>query len=180
MTPDELARKNSEHGHQRALFAWANIASRFGFEAAWDDRSYREANYARDKYGTSNAVPELKRMHAIANGGKRDKITAAMLKAEGVKKGVPDVFLPVPLWNAKHGAGTRTLCGHYIELKRPKAKGQAAGSTSDEQDDWIGWLRGMGYAVSVCFDWRSAAKEVQTYMAACQESWRVYAELKTA
>lgn len=159
MTPDQLARSNSEHGHQRALFAWANVAQRFGFAAANDDRSYSEPGYAQSTYGTSNGVEQLSRLHAIANGGKRDKVTAGMLKAEGVKRGVPDVFLPVPII-----AQPTPYCGLYLELKRPKAEGQAAGSTSTEQDGWIGYLRSVGYAVSVVFNWRDAAKEVQSYM----------------
>jgi hypothetical protein len=45
MTPDQLARANTEHGHQRALFAWANMVVLYGFKAAWDDRSYSEPGY---------------------------------------------------------------------------------------------------------------------------------------
>lgn len=166
MTPDQLARTNSEHGHQRALFAWANMAVLFGFNAAWDDRSYNEPNFARNTYGqdSEGAPHELARMHAIANGGKRDKITAGKLKAEGVKAGVPDIFLPVPMpmsglnrWDKRH-------CGLYIEMKRPKAGQQTAGSTSNEQETWIVYLRSAGYAVGVYFDWRSAAKDIQQYM----------------
>lgn len=172
MTPDQLARTDSEHGHQRALFAWANMAAMFGFEAAWDDGSYTVKGHAIATY--SNAakypfVPILKRMFAIPNGGQRSKITAANLKAEGVKRGVPDVCLPLPIvsepceGSARVGTFTR-YCGLYIEMKRPKSGSNQAGSTSPDQDDWIAYLRSVGYAVSVCFDWRSAAKEVQSYV----------------
>ena len=59
--------KASEHQEQVALFRWAEFAI-----ARW---------------------PELALMYAIPNGGHRHKAVAAGLKAEGVKRGVPDVCL---------------------------------------------------------------------------------------
>lgn len=171
-TPADLAKANTEHSHQRALFAWANMAARLGFEAAWDERSYVEPGYAERTYnvvdqlernGKAQRIPALTRLHAIANGGKRDKITAGKLKAEGVKRGVPDIFLPVPI--LMPNAAIR-YCGLYVEMKRPKTSDQRAGSTSDDQDGWIGYLRSVGYAVSVCFTWDQAAKEIQSYIEA--------------
>lgn len=152
MTPAQLAKSNSEHGQQRALFAWANMAARFGFEAAWDDRSYAIQGHAQSL--AANPCPALLRLFAIPNGGQRDKITAGKLKAEGVKRGVPDIMLPAPRGR---------FAGLFVEMKRPKATGQAAGATSEDQDSWIGYLRSAGYAVSVCFDWIAAAKEIQSY-----------------
>jgi hypothetical protein len=52
--------------------------------------------------------PELDDLYAIPNGGKRDKITAARLKAEGVKAGTPDLHLP----HAR--SGYHSL---YVEMK---------------------------------------------------------------
>jgi hypothetical protein len=161
-TPADLAKTNSEHGHQRAVFAWANMAAHYGFAAAWDDLSYTKAGHAEATYGKSNAVPIMSRLFAIANGGARGDdarskmIRGAQLKAEGVKKGVPDLMFPVPFRN-------RSYCGLLIEMKRPKSGGQAKGRTSDEQDDWIAFLRSVGYGVSVCFDWIAAAKDIQSY-----------------
>lgn len=168
MTPDQLAKANYEHSHQRALFAWANMAARHGFKAAWDDRSYFEPHYAEATYGLAG-VPGLARLHAIPNGGLRDKVTGARLKAEGVKDGVPDCFLPVP---------RNVWAGLYVEMKRPgtvkKAQrafkdnrtiiDQRAGELSEAQGDWIGYLRGVGYGVAIAFDWREAAKQIQSYM----------------
>lgn len=59
-----------EVDEQRAVFEWAE--------------------YAKGKY------PWLKWMHHIPNGGSRNKIEAVRLKAQGVKRGVPDIFLPYP------------------------------------------------------------------------------------
>lgn len=165
MTPSELAKSNSEHGHQRALFAWLNMVERYGFEAAWTDRSYA------GQAPSCQPVPELAWAHAIPNGGLRDKRTGAMLKAEGVKRGIPDVFVPVPMWGqVGNGAKCILYCGLYVEMKRPKSEEQGRkGTTSDVQDQAIAWLRHSGYAVSVCFDWESAAREVQSYIEAVRK-----------
>lgn len=137
------------------------MAERFGFAAAWDETSYTAAGMSKLGEGIHPCVHEFRWLHAIPNGGLRDKITAGKLKAEGVKRGIPDVFLPVPLRSA-----TAFHCGLYVEMKRPKSAGKAKGSTSEVQDEAIGYLRHIGYAVSVCFDWIAAAKELQSYVEA--------------
>lgn len=94
--------------------------------------------------------PDLKLMHAIPNGGKRDIQTAARLKAEGVKPGVPDIFLPVAR-GGKHGL--------YIELKRRKG-----GTVSAAQEAWIRALALQGYQCAVCHGWEAAKDEIERYM----------------
>jgi hypothetical protein len=94
-------------------------------------------------------------MFAIPNGGIRDKITAARLKAEGVRKGVLDVMLPV----ARHG-----MHGLFIELKRPKSEGLTKGQTSDSQDDEIAELRAEGYGACVCYGWQEAVAVLKEYL----------------
>lgn len=79
--------------------------------------------------------PELELLHAIPNGGKRDGRTAAKLKNEGVKSGVPDLFLP---------AAASGYHGLYIEMKTPEGK------TSERQNHFIKLLRAQEYAVVVC------------------------------
>lgn len=79
----------TEHEEQKALIEWS----------AW----------------MSNARPELSLMFAVPNGGDRHPAVAAKLKAEGVKAGVPDIFLPVPR-NGYHGL--------FIELKELKGADQ--------------------------------------------------------
>lgn len=121
---DKLSKSNSEHGHQRAFFGWLNWAVQTGLH------------------------PMARMCYAIPNGGKRDQITAARLKAEGVKPGVPDVHYPVAL------GGFHSL---YIELKA------ANGSASDAQNEMHIDLRVCGHAVSVCWGWRAAAKCFSDY-----------------
>ena len=94
--------------------------------------------------------PELSLMHHIANGGSRDYIEAKHLKQQGVKPGIPDIFLPV----AKGG-----YHGLYIEMKR-----QHGGRLSEEQKDVIPRLRAQGYRVEVCKGFQVAANTIEAYM----------------
>lgn len=94
--------------------------------------------------------PELSLMHHIANGGSRDYIEAKHLKLQGVKPGIPDVFLPV----AKGG-----YHGLYIEMKR-----RNGGRLSPEQKEVIPKLRAQGYRVEVCKGFQEAANVVEAYM----------------
>lgn len=164
MTPNELAKSGSEHSEQRAFFAWLNMAARYGFQAANDDRSYNEVGYADAIHAnSSNPEPRCAWAFAIPNGGKRDKATAGKLKAEGVKPGVPDVFLPAPIV----GSPTRNpTAGLFIELKRSanKTAKRSKGRTSDKQDDWHDYLVGQWYTVVVCMNWREAADAVTFYL----------------
>lgn len=164
MTPDQLAKSGSEHGEQRALFAWLWMATRFGFKAAWDDANYVGGDLV---FSGVDAIPELAFIFAIPNGGLRDKITAGKLKHEGVKRGVPDIFVPLPVVTVH-----QRYAGLFVEMKREADKDakRAKGRTSTEQERWIAHLRRVGYACSVCFNWRSAAKEIQAYVEAYQRS----------
>lgn len=160
MTPDQLAKSGTEHGEQRALFAWINVAKRHGFATAWAwAETGDQTVFQSSPYAVSNVEqhPELKWIFAVPNGGLRDKITAAKLKHEGVKPGVPDVMVPIPC---------AQYAGLFIEMKRSadKATKRRAGTTSNDQDEWIAYLRSVRYACSVCFDWRSAARDVQSYV----------------
>jgi hypothetical protein len=95
------------------------------------------------------AMPELKLLHHIPNGGKRDITTAKRLKAEGVKAGVPDICLPVPK-GLYHGL--------YVELKAGKNK------TTENQDKWLGALTANGYYTAICYGWEAASKIIIEYL----------------
>lgn len=68
--------------------------------------------------------PELKRLFHVPNGGHRNRIVAAKLVGQGVKRGVPDLWLPVR---------RRGYTGCVIEMKR--ADGGDGGTP--EQLDWL-------------------------------------------
>lgn len=129
ITPAQLASSGSEHGAQSALFAWAALSV--------------------GKY------PQLKYMFAIPNGGLRDVRTAANLKAEGVKAGVPDIFLPVPLH--PYGADN-CYAGLFLELKVGKNK------PTKEQLEYIEYLKSAGYYCYVCYTWNVARDTIVAYL----------------
>ena len=89
--------------------------------------------------------PDLKLLHAVPNGGNRNEIEAKHLKDEGVKPGVPDLFLPVSR-GKYHGL--------MIEMKTD------TGRTSDEQNWWIFELNRQGYFCKVCHGWESAVRVI--------------------
>ncbi|MCW2763999.1 MAG: hypothetical protein JWR85_4200 [Marmoricola sp.] len=90
MTPEAIAKSDTESGHQRAVFAWAALHR--------------------------TAYPELEWLFHIPNGGSRGDdarsrmIRGANMKADGVKSGVYDLMLPVAR-GAYHGL--------FIEMKKP-------------------------------------------------------------
>ena len=137
MTPEQLAKNGSEAAHQTALFCWAAL----------------------------NAVrwPELRWFHAVANGGSRgDNKRSAMirggqLKAQGVKAGVSDTFLPV-----KRGEWS----GLYIEMKKPSERPKRGGSggVSDEQAAFGLFVQAQGFGFVVCYGWDEAARVLEQYL----------------
>lgn len=82
--------------------------------------------------------PELaKLLIAIPNGGFRNQITAAIMKAEGVVAGAADLVLFVP----KLSDGCGALC---IEMKTPK------GTQSELQKEWQLAVEAQGYKYVLC------------------------------
>lgn len=171
MTPDVLAKSNTEHAHQRAFFAWLAFASYRGFEQAkeWAEGSMSNARLLHPGH-TDRVHPELMLMHAIPNGGYRNKSEAGKLKAEGVKAGVLDTFLPVPKGYVVPGEGApegqawhATYNGLYVEFKDPKRKNHKEGGLSQAQIDFGEGVRGQGYCVRVAYTWREAANVVMLY-----------------
>lgn len=116
-------RLDDESGHQEALFSWA---------------AYR-----------TGLMPELQYMYHVPNGGKRDKATAAVLKRQGVKAGVPDIMLP---------AARAGYHGLYIELKAGE------NTTTKKQKEWLEYLRQQGYYTAVCYGWQPAAQLIEQYL----------------
>ena len=96
------------------------------------------------------AHPELSLLFHIPNGGKRNKTTAARLKREGVKPGVPDLCLPVP---------REDYHGLYVEMKRAHG-----GKTSENQEQWLAALTAQGYRTEVCAGFADAQFIIEQYI----------------
>ena len=121
----------SEHTEQVALFDWAR------------------ANEARHL--------QLGLMFTVPNQGGKGKgalIRGLKMVKEGLKKGVPDIFLAVPKKD-KHGKDKHGL---FIELKVGKNKPSA------NQLWWIHSLRTEGYAVEVCYGFEEARNAIVDYL----------------
>ncbi|MEW6212845.1 MAG: VRR-NUC domain-containing protein [Acidobacteriota bacterium] len=120
----QAAQLCTEHDHQCALFRWAaEMSERF---------------------------PILEFMFAIPNAGAgAQRGQAGKLRAEGVKSGVPDIFIPC----AKGG-----FYGLFIEMKVGRNKPSA------QQKKWIAYLRGFGYRVEVCYGVEEAKRVILDYL----------------
>lgn len=139
-----------EHSEQVELFRWAAKVAFMGFELADADKAEDKSQY--------KPCPELQMLFAIPNGGSRgDNATSRairgnQLKAEGVRAGVPDIFLAVP---------SKGFHGLFIELKRSVKKDSVV---SDEQKRWKANLELHGYVVRVCYGAEEAKQLIKSYL----------------
>lgn len=94
--------------------------------------------------------PCLKLLFHIKNEDRNaTPATIAIDRAAGVKKGVPDLCLPVAA-GGYHGL--------YIEMKAPH------GRTRPEQDWWLSALAGQGYRTAVCHGWEDGTSVLTEYL----------------
>lgn len=113
-------------------------------EAQEQEALFRWAEFAICKY------PELALMYHIPNEGKRTVSNGAALKRQGLKKGVPDICLPVP--RGKYH-------GMYIEMKR------IGGKPTAEQKNYINELAKQGYCCVIANKgWKDASELIIKYL----------------
>ena len=94
--------------------------------------------------------PRLEKLlFAVPNGGARNAITGAILKKEGVTKGVSDLILLYP--SRKHHA-------LLIEMKTTKGK------QSPSQKAWQKVVEQYGYKYIVCHSFDEFYNEVTNYL----------------
>ncbi len=134
ITNTELLAEWTEHDHQVQLFTWAD-------------------HCIEQDVPNASALANL---FAIPNGGERNAIVGAKMKAEGVKPGVPDMFLahPVRVPFTKLSGNAPTAPGLFVELKslRPGAR------LSPAQREWLERLSHGGYLTASCEGWIDAAR----------------------
>jgi hypothetical protein len=144
ITPQQLAKKGDEHSHQVALFQWVAVTA-------------------------AKRYPATILLHAIPNGAKlmgigtvEGRIEGAKMKAEGVRSGVPDTFLPVPRLTNQRADGYYP--GLYIELKKPGREREKWGARSEDQVKWQRDLLAQGFAVVTAYGWCASAQAIADYM----------------
>jgi VRR-NUC domain len=94
--------------------------------------------------------PRPRRIYSHLNGVRLHPKVAKDAKAAGARKGIPDLFLPIPE-GYYHGL--------YIELKRTKG-----GILSMDQEEYIQVLRDWGYRVEVCYGAQQAIEAIKNYL----------------
>jgi hypothetical protein len=115
--------KHVEHDQQVALFTWAR---------------YNESLY-----------PQLRAMFAIPNSARRSPRQGAWMKAEGLRAGVWDIFLPCPV---------QSWAGLFLEMKSGK------NNLTPAQEEFRELLKNK-YAFAVCYSWDAAKDEIIKYLA---------------
>lgn len=85
----------------------------------------------------------------IVNEGKRSYSMGKKLVQAGLRRGVPDLFIPEP-----HGV----YHGLFIEMKYGK------NTLTEEQSRWLSFLSSRGYAVKVAYSADEAIGAIQKYI----------------
>lgn len=85
----------------------------------------------------------------IPNEGKRSAYYGQQLKRAGMRKGFPDLFIPL-------------ACGSYhglfVEMKVGRNK------TTEDQERWLSLLCVNGYKTCVCYGYDEAVTEIKKYI----------------
>jgi hypothetical protein len=138
---------HSEYKEQCAVFQWARM-----MEPRW---------------------PALRFMFAIPNafGRKITPAQAGRYKAEGVKAGPPDIFLPLVI--------PRQRAGLLIEMKNPTVKRAKGGGMSPAQLEFRIHMTAEGYEHHVCYDSAEAIAAITDYLERWKETRRIDVPRKT-
>jgi hypothetical protein len=159
-----LSSKATESAHQIAIFDYVSIAKIHGFDKADKYKATRRIPKKDSNQFTTNALPMLEWLHAIPNGGSRGDsprsrmIRGGQLKAEGVKAGVYDMFLPFP---------ANGYSGLYMELKTPEKKAKTSrgsGGVSVEQKAFGNYAAHAGYKAVVVYGCDEAIEALKEYL----------------
>ena len=103
-------------------------------------------------------VADERMLFSVPNGGQRNAVTGAILKAEGCRAGVPDLFLSVMRAHPTIDKGERVRGGLFIEMKR------LGGRSTEAQQQMQELLCAAGYTVAVCHSTDEAIRTIETYL----------------
>lgn len=92
------------------------------------------------------------------NGVKLSPGAAVKAKRQGMVKGVPDLFLPIPR-DSSQGIHFADYFGLFIELKR-----KIGGKVSPEQKMFMAALEDQGYMCKVCYGADDAIETIKKYL----------------
>ena len=111
--------------------------------------SWEQEQVIRWKNRNKKEYPILELLHCSLNGVRLTPGQAVKCKNQGMVKGIPDLFLPVP---------SEGYHGLFIEMKR------RGGTISPEQKIVIAALENQGYKTVVCYGHIDAIKTIKKYL----------------
>ena len=92
---------------------------------------------------------------SIPNAGKRSVVSGALLKAEGMRPGVWDLFLAVP----------RHSChGLWMEIKLPEQRTRARGGLTIEQEKFCKAVRSQFYSAQIAYTTQEGIEIINWYL----------------
>ena len=100
-------------------------------------------------------------MFAIPNGSYKSQRSANLFQAEGLKAGVPDLFIPI---------ASKNYHGLFIEMKqrartlKNAKKSLSHTKVSPEQKKWLETLNKQGFLSVVCYGADEAIKTIEEYL----------------
>jgi len=143
ITPQELAKTNTEHGHQCAFFQWLALTGK-------------------------HEIPDADLIFSVPNGGERTPSEGAKMRAEGLRPGVPDIEWAVPA-GSFHGLFVEMKRPALKPRNCPPMFSPIDPVINDgltaAQKTVARRLQAMGYAVAVAYSWLEARDAIRLYHA---------------
>jgi len=133
-----MAHSDFEHQEQAALIQWADCSPNPVLPGMIGDYLY-----------------------AVPNGSNKSMAARMKFKREGLRPGVPDLVLAIPLMQ-------HSWPGLYIEMKKQRqhyrGMAEAENAVSETQKLWHDRLTIAGYLVHTCYGWEEARKIIEQYL----------------
>jgi len=142
-TKHKTKSSKSEHQEQRSVIDWGWIAAN-----QWPQYSIVIERKINGVCVEAKTLPIV----AIPNGGKRDKRGATILRAEGLRRGFPDLIIPVPVGD---------YIGLAIEMKK---RDGVPSDVKPHQRTWLDFMELQGWKSVACFGSDQAIEQITNYL----------------